>query len=231
MSDYQHLGTELCVSGSYFKTLLTLVVHTISNIKYIYARLNSTVQEQCSHTGSCNVFSPCPLVVPSGIRLLPSAYPPYVTTGMWGSKAEFRTVRIYSRVITTYQVNERSPCTCRKQGASYSDVRPNVCTIFIVTVRAGTHYPHVTWAHVMLRVQLGCERRFSTEFYDADSRFCHSAYVTWSHVELWSAHVPARLSHFCCHTHFVKREQRVEWRQRTLSPEMKTRDSHFGLHL
>ena len=25
----------------------------------------------------------------------------------------------------------------------------------------------------MLRVQLGCERRFTIEFYDADSRFCH----------------------------------------------------------
>ena len=73
------------------------------------------------------------------------------------------------------------------------------------TVRAGTHYPHVTWAHVMLGVQLGCERRFDIEFYDADSHFCHSAYVTWSHVELWSAHAPARLSHFCCRTHFVRR--------------------------
>ena len=29
-----------------------------------------------------------------------------------------------------------------------------------MNVRAGTHSPHVTWAHVMLRVQLGCERRF-----------------------------------------------------------------------
>ena len=28
-----------------------------------------------------------------------------------------------------------------------------------VSVRMGTHYPHVTWPHVMLRVQLGCERR------------------------------------------------------------------------
>ena len=36
-------------------------------------------------------------------------------------------------------------------------------------VRPGTHYPHVTWDHVMLRVQLGCERRFNTEFYDANS--------------------------------------------------------------
>jgi hypothetical protein len=77
-------------------------------------------------------------------------------------------------------------------------------------LRAGTHYPQVTWAHVMLRVQLGCERQFNIEFYDADSHFCHSAYVTWSDVELWSAHAPARLSHFCCRTHFVRRDQRVE---------------------
>ena len=85
-----------------------------------------------------------------------------------------------------------------------------VSAVGITPVRAGTHYPHVTWAHVMLRVQLGCERRFNTEFYDADSHFCHSAYVTWSHVELWSAHAPARLSHFCCRAHFVRRDQRVE---------------------
>jgi len=38
-------------------------------------------------------------------------------------------------------------------------------------VRPGTHYPHVTWAHVMLRVKLRCERRFNTEFYGADSHF------------------------------------------------------------
>ena len=44
----------------------------------------------------------------------------------------------------------------------------------------------------------------------ADSHFCHSAYVTWSRVELWSAHVPARLSNFCCRTHFVRRDVRVE---------------------
>ena len=79
------------------------------------------------------------------------------------------------------------------------------------TLRPGTHYPHVTWAHVILRVQLGCERRFSIEFYGADSHFCHSAYVMWSHVELWSAHVSARLSHFCSRTHFVRRDLRVEW--------------------
>ena len=27
---------------------------------------------------------------------------------------------------------------------------------------------------------------FNIEFYGADSHFCHSAYVTWSHVEVWS---------------------------------------------
>ena len=56
---------------------------------------------------------------------------------------------------------------------------------------------NITWARVMLRVQLGCEKRFNIEFYGADSHFCHTAYVTWSHV-------PARLSHFCCRTHFVR---------------------------
>ena len=91
------------------------------------------------------------------------------------------------------------------------------------TLRAGTHYLHVTWAHVMLRVQLGCERRFNTEFYEADSHFCHSAYVTWSHVEVWSAHAPARLSHFCCRTHFVMRDQRVEC---SLHYITKTQSSH-----
>ena len=46
----------------------------------------------------------------------------------------------------------------------------------------------------MLRVQLGCKRRFNIEFYGEDLHFCHYAYVTWSRVELWSARVPARLS-------------------------------------
>ena len=77
-------------------------------------------------------------------------------------------------------------------------------------LRPGTHYPHVTWNHVMFCVQLGCERRFNIEFYGADSHFCHSAYVTWSRVELWSTHVPARLSNFCCCTHFVRHDVRVE---------------------
>jgi len=42
--------------------------------------------------------------------------------------------------------------------------RPNLGNL-----RPGTHCPHVTWAHVMLCVQLGCERRFSIELYGADS--------------------------------------------------------------
>ena len=84
------------------------------------------------------------------------------------------------------------------------------CKCTVVAVRAGTHYPHVTWDHVILRVQLGCERRFNLEFYGADSRFCHFAYVTWSHVELWSAHAPARLSHFCCRT--LRVQLGCEWR-------------------
>jgi len=82
--------------------------------------------------------------------------------------------------------------------------------ISCMRVWLGTHCPHVKWAHVMLHVQLGCERRFNIEFYGADSHFCHSAYVTWSHVELWLAHMPARLSNFCCRTHFVRRGVRVE---------------------
>jgi len=41
------------------------------------------------------------------------------------------------------------------------------------SVRPGTHCPHVTWAHVMLRVQFGCERRFNIEFYGVDSHLCH----------------------------------------------------------
>ena len=59
-------------------------------------------------------------------------------------------------------------------------------------------------------VQLGCERRFNIEFCGADPHFCHYAYVTWSRVELWSAHVPARLWNFCCRTHFVRHDIRVE---------------------
>ena len=86
----------------------------------------------------------------------------------------------------------------------------NDSTRFATSIRPGTHYPHVTWAHVMLRVQLGSERRFNIEFCGADPHFCHCAYVTWSRVELWSAHVPARLSNFCCRTHFLRHDVRVE---------------------
>jgi hypothetical protein len=39
---------------------------------------------------------------------------------------------------------------------------------------------------------------------------CHSAYVTWSRMELWSTHVPARLSNFCCRTHFMRCDVRVK---------------------
>jgi hypothetical protein len=46
----------------------------------------------------------------------------------------------------------------------------------------------------------------------AEIHTCHSAYVTRSHVERWSAHVPARLSYFCCRTHFMRRE--VTWPSR-----------------
>jgi hypothetical protein len=62
------------------------------------------------------------------------------------------------------------------------------------------HYPHVTWAHVMLRVQLG----YLTLNSGAHSHFCHSAYVTWSDVDPWSAHMPARLLNFCWRTHFER---------------------------
>jgi len=59
-------------------------------------------------------------------------------------------------------------------------------------------------------VQLGCERQFNIKLYGTDSHFCHSAYITWFRVELWSAHVPARLSNFRCRTHFMRRDVRVE---------------------
>jgi len=53
----------------------------------------------------------------------------------------------------------------------------------LLRLRAGTHYPHVTWIHVMLRLQLRCERRSNIEFCGADSHFCHSVMscdLTWS---------------------------------------------------
>jgi len=86
-----------------------------------------------------------------------------------------------------------------------------MCKPFSVThtwaerLRLETHYPHVTWAHMML----GCGRWFNVEFYGSDSHFCHSAYVMWPCVEFWSVHVPACLSNFCCRTHFVRRSSDV----------------------
>jgi len=74
----------------------------------------------------------------------------------------------------------------------------------------GTSYPHITWANVMLHMQFGCERWFNIEFYGTDSHFCHSAYITWSHMELWPAHTPTRLAHFCHRTHFTRHDPRVE---------------------
>jgi hypothetical protein len=41
-------------------------------------------------------------------------------------------------------------------------------------LKPGTHYPHVTLAYVMLRVQL----EYLTLNSGAHSHFCHSAYVT-----------------------------------------------------
>jgi hypothetical protein len=71
-----------------------------------------------------------------------------------------------------------------------------------LSLRPKTHYLHVTWAHVMLRVQLG----YLTLNSGAHSHFCHSAYVTWSDVDFWSAHMPARFLNFCWHIHFVRRD-------------------------
>jgi hypothetical protein len=50
-------------------------------------------------------------------------------------------------------------------------------------LKPGTHYPHVTWAHVMLRVQLV----YLTLNSGAHSHFCHSSYVTRSYVG-WRTH-------------------------------------------
>jgi hypothetical protein len=71
-------------------------------------------------------------------------------------------------------------------------------------LKMGIHYHHVAWAHVMLRVQLG----YLTLNSGAYSRFCHSAYVTWSDLELWSTHMPARLLNFCWRRLFVRRDIR-----------------------
>jgi hypothetical protein len=54
----------------------------------------------------------------------------------------------------------------------------------------------------MLRVQLG----YLTLNSGAHSHLRHSAYVTWSDVALWSAHMPASLLNFFGRTHFVRRD-------------------------
>jgi hypothetical protein len=61
-----------------------------------------------------------------------------------------------------------------------------------------------------------------TLWYGADSHFCHSAYVTWSRVELWSAHVLARLSKFLLSWTFREtwRTCRALFRRYRLFPEM-----------
>jgi hypothetical protein len=68
---------------------------------------------------------------------------------------------------------------------------------------------------------LGCERRFNIEFYGADSHFCHSAYVTWSRVEIWSAPVPAHLKFLLSYTfRETWRTCRALFRRYQLFPEM-----------
>jgi hypothetical protein len=67
------------------------------------------------------------------------------------------------------------------------------------TLRPGTHYPHVTWAHE-------CSWDIQHWILAHTHTSVNSAYVTSSDVELWSAHMPARLLNFCCRTHFVRRE-------------------------
>jgi hypothetical protein len=52
--------------------------------------------------------------------------------------------------------------------------------------------------------------RVNIEFCGAYSHFCHAAYITWSHVELWSTYMPARLSNFCSRTHLVRCDQYVD---------------------
>jgi hypothetical protein len=54
--------------------------------------------------------------------------------------------------------------TCVQKYLSVFSPPLNSPFICIVHARPGTHYPHVTWAHVMLLVQLWCERRFDIEF-------------------------------------------------------------------
>jgi hypothetical protein len=110
---------------------------------------------------------------------------------------EFCAVRAVHKIYIRLVITEKENCVVLWYRLML--LTGSVCFIFTIfaSVRPGAHYPNVTWAHVILRVRLGCERQFNIEFYGADSHFCHSAYVTWSHVELWSAHVPARLA--CWH--------------------------------
>jgi hypothetical protein len=102
-------------------------------------------------------------------------------------------LRIYPFLLSGFQPREfmtyihcRNICRSSILSSCYSSLCV-VCnyyvTLYYGSIRLGTHYPHITWAHVMLRVQLG----YLTLNSGADSHFCHSAYVTWSDVELWSA--------------------------------------------
>jgi hypothetical protein len=118
------------------------------------------------------------------------------STTLWNSMLSLL-IRL-QRVVTSFRVTPRTWMKIfRCFGRRYIYCFQGEPEVIAGALRPGTHYPHVTWAHVMLRLQLGCERRFAIEFYGADSPSCHSAYVTWSHV-------PARLSHFCCRTQFVR---------------------------
>jgi hypothetical protein len=65
----------------------------------------------------------------------------------------------------------------------------------------------------MLRVQLGYLILNS----GADSHFCQLCLRHVIDVELWSAHMPARFSNFCCRTHFMRHDVCVECSS-TLSP-------------
>jgi len=69
---------------------------------------------------------------------------------------------------------------CRNHNEQYAACyTPKLsCSIFqilnLCQLKAGTHYPHVMWAHVLLHVHLRCKRRFNLEFYRADSHFRHA---------------------------------------------------------
>jgi hypothetical protein len=80
--------------------------------------------------------------------------------------------------IRTTRSKVKSSAVCPCQSCTSLFVRREALLPDTAPLRPGTHYPHVAWAHVMLRVQLGCERRFNIEFYGADSHFWHS----WPHV-------------------------------------------------